>query len=101
MSFLDFTLFPTSILREIGLLYCVLASSENLGDSMQRAARFSTIANEGISPRFRDEDQIAMTFTFGPRPPPGADILRQRTVHGRPVELEAGDWRLRSRRASA
>jgi AraC-like DNA-binding protein len=51
-------------LREIGLLYYVLASSENLGDSMQRAARFSTLANEGISLRFRDEDQIAMTFTY-------------------------------------
>jgi len=51
-------------LREIGLLYYVLASSENLGDSMRRAARFSTIANEGISLRFRDEDQIAMTFRY-------------------------------------
>jgi len=51
-------------LRKIGLLYYVLASSENLSDSMQRAARFSTIANEGISLRFCNEDQIAMTFTY-------------------------------------
>jgi hypothetical protein len=51
-------------LREIGLLYYVLASSENLGDSLQRAARYSTIANEGISLRFRDEEDVAMTFTY-------------------------------------
>jgi hypothetical protein len=35
-------------LREMGLLYYVLASSEKLGDSLHRAARYSTIANEGI-----------------------------------------------------
>jgi hypothetical protein len=33
-------------LREMGLLYYVLASSEKLGDSLHRAVRYSTIANE-------------------------------------------------------
>jgi Arabinose-binding domain of AraC transcription regulator, N-term len=52
-------------LRETGLLYYVLASSEKLGDSLHRAVRYSTIANEGIVLRFRDETDAAMTFTYG------------------------------------
>jgi AraC-like DNA-binding protein len=51
-------------LREMGLLYYVLASSEKLGDSLHRAVRYSTIANEGISLLLRDEADIAMTFTY-------------------------------------
>jgi AraC-like DNA-binding protein len=51
-------------LRKMGLLYYVLASSETLGDSLHRAVRYSTIANEGISLRFRDEEDVAMTFTY-------------------------------------
>jgi AraC-like DNA-binding protein len=51
-------------LREMGLLYYVLASSEKLGDSLHRAVRYSTIANEGIVLRFRDEADAAMTFTY-------------------------------------
>jgi AraC-like DNA-binding protein len=51
-------------LREMGLLYYVLASSEKLGDSLHRAVRYSTIANEGIVLSFRDEADAAMTFTY-------------------------------------
>ena len=51
-------------LREMGLLYYVLASSEKLGDSLHRAVRYSTIANEGIVLSFRDETDAAMTFTY-------------------------------------
>jgi AraC-like DNA-binding protein len=51
-------------LREMGLLYYVLASSEKLGDSLHRAVRYSTIANEGIVLRFCDEADAAMTFTY-------------------------------------
>jgi AraC-type transcriptional regulator len=51
-------------LREMGLLYYVLASSEKLGDSLHRAVRYSTIANEGISLHFRDGEDVAMTFTY-------------------------------------
>jgi AraC-like DNA-binding protein len=63
-EFLGFHLAQDFDLREIGLLYYVLASSEKLGDSLHRAARYSTIANEGISLRFRDEHDVAMTFTY-------------------------------------
>jgi AraC-like DNA-binding protein len=40
-------------LREIGLLYYVLASSDVLHDALQKAARYSGIANEGVALEFR------------------------------------------------
>ena len=40
-------------LREIGLLYYVLASSDVLHDALQKAARYSGIANEGVALKFR------------------------------------------------
>jgi AraC-like DNA-binding protein len=51
-------------LRRMGLLYYVMASSETLGDSLHRVVRYSTMANEGISLRLRDEAGVAMTFTY-------------------------------------
>jgi len=41
-------------LRELGLLYYVLASSETLADAMGKAARYSGIVNEGVSLRIRE-----------------------------------------------
>jgi hypothetical protein len=38
-------------LRELGLLFYVATSSETLGDALQRAARYSSIVNEGLSLR--------------------------------------------------
>jgi AraC-like DNA-binding protein len=35
-------------LRELGLLYYVVASSESLGDALMRVARYSAIHNEGV-----------------------------------------------------
>src|SRR5690242_9475138 len=35
--------------RELGLLYYTLASSATLGDALRRAARYSTIVNEGVA----------------------------------------------------
>jgi AraC-like DNA-binding protein len=48
-EFLGFHLAQSPDLRELGLLFYVAASSETLGDALQRAARYSTIANEGLS----------------------------------------------------
>ena len=48
-DFLGFHLAQECDLREIGLLYYVLASSELLIDALQRAVRYSTIVNEGVS----------------------------------------------------
>ena len=48
---LGFHLAQTADLRQLGLLYYVLASSETLIDALQRAARYSSIVNEGVSLR--------------------------------------------------
>jgi AraC-like DNA-binding protein len=48
-EFLGFHLARDFDLREIGLLYYVLASSQTIGDALQRAVRYSTVTNEGVS----------------------------------------------------
>ena len=45
---LGFHLAQTADLRQLGLLYYVLASSETLIDALHRAARYSSIVNEGV-----------------------------------------------------
>jgi AraC-like DNA-binding protein len=50
--------------RQIGLLHYVLASSETLGDAMQRAARYSTIVNEGVAVRYIQRDDIAIGVDY-------------------------------------
>ena len=52
-------------LREIGLLYYVLASSEFLDDALHKAARYSGITNEGVSLTFRagSESVISLDYT--------------------------------------
>jgi AraC-like DNA-binding protein len=51
-------------LREIGLLYYVLASSEILGDALRRAERYSGITNEGVSLKLRSTRDIAITLGY-------------------------------------
>jgi len=46
---LGFHLAQTIGLREIGFLYYVSASSDLLSEALQRTARYSSIANEGVS----------------------------------------------------
>ena len=46
---LGFHLAQLPDLRELGLLFYVAASSETLGDALQRAARYSSVVNEGVS----------------------------------------------------
>jgi AraC-type transcriptional regulator len=47
-EFLGFYLAQLPDLRELGLLFYVAASSD-VGDALQRAARYSSIVNEGVS----------------------------------------------------
>jgi len=47
-DFLGIQLAQTVDLREVGLLYYVLASSQNLGDALHRVARYSALNNEGV-----------------------------------------------------
>jgi AraC-like DNA-binding protein len=49
-------------LRTMGLLYYVLASSETLGDSLKRLARYSRINNEGIRITCRERKDITVKF---------------------------------------
>ncbi len=51
-------------LRELGLLFYVAASSETLGDALQRTARYSSIVNEGLSLKYIDGEDIRMVFEY-------------------------------------
>jgi Arabinose-binding domain of AraC transcription regulator, N-term len=51
-------------LREIGLLYYVLNSSDQLGDALHRAERHSAIINDGISLRVHEGKSLAVTFEY-------------------------------------
>jgi AraC-like DNA-binding protein len=63
-EFLGFHLAQLCDLRELGLLFYVAASSETLGDALQRAARYSSITNEGLSLKCLEEDDIRMVFDY-------------------------------------
>jgi hypothetical protein len=51
-------------LREIGLTYYVMASSETLGDALRRVERYSTIGNEGIALKYLEGKDIAIVFDY-------------------------------------
>ena len=51
-------------LREVGLLYYVLASSEILADALSKAERYSGTVNEGIALRFRAGHETAITLSY-------------------------------------
>jgi AraC-like DNA-binding protein len=61
---LGFHLARDADLRETGLLYYVLASSDKLGESLERAERYSGINNEGISLRLRHQPVTAIAFQY-------------------------------------
>ena len=63
-DFLGFHLAQECDLREIGLLYYVLASSEILIDALQRAVRYSTIVNEGVSQTCIDGKTFGLSFDY-------------------------------------
>jgi AraC-like DNA-binding protein len=61
---LGFRLARDCDLRELGLLYYVLNSSELLGDAFRRAVRYSAMVNEGLSLRLREGTELATNFTY-------------------------------------
>ena len=63
-GFLGFHLAKPLDLRQIGLLYYVMASSELLIDALHRGARYSSIVNEGISQKFKDGDDLRVSFKY-------------------------------------
>jgi len=63
-EWLGFHLAQAVDLRELGLLYYVMASSDLLSDALQRCARYSGIINEGARVSYRAEMQISMRFSY-------------------------------------
>jgi AraC-like DNA-binding protein len=63
-EFLGFHLARLPDLRELGLLFYVAASSETLGDALQRVARYSSITNEGLSLRCLEGEDIRIVFEY-------------------------------------
>lgn len=51
-------------LREIGLIYYVLASSDQLGDALRRAVRYGTIVNDGIHPTLIEGPDIGIAMHY-------------------------------------
>ena len=51
-------------LREAGLIYYVIASSDTLAEALQRAARYTTIVNEGVAQRFIDGEQVGLALEY-------------------------------------
>lgn len=62
-EFLGFHLGRDFDLREIGLVYYIIASSERLADAIRNAARYSGIMNDGIRLHFR-QDNRAVTIAL-------------------------------------
>jgi AraC-like DNA-binding protein len=63
-DFLGFHLAQLPDLRELGLMFYVAASSETLGDALQRTARYSSTVNEGLSLTCVSEGNIRMAFEY-------------------------------------
>ena len=51
-------------LREMGLVYYVIASSETLGDALRRLARYSGITNEGVCITYREGKDLTVQFEY-------------------------------------
>jgi AraC-like DNA-binding protein len=61
---LGFHLAEVHDLREAGYLYYVPASSEHLGDALQRVARFSSIVDEGLSLKYLENQDIRLLIDY-------------------------------------
>ncbi len=63
-EFFGFHLAQLPDLRGMGLLFYVAASSETLGEALQRAARYSSIVNEGCSLKCLEEEDFRIAFNY-------------------------------------
>jgi AraC-like DNA-binding protein len=61
---LGFHLAQPPDLREMGLLYYVSVSSDILSEALHRAARYSRIANEGVSLKYIEGRDACITFDY-------------------------------------
>jgi AraC-like DNA-binding protein len=63
-DFLGIHLAQSVDLRELGLVYYVLASSENLANALTRLARYSSVHNEGVRIAFNQRGHAALSFEY-------------------------------------
>jgi AraC-like DNA-binding protein len=63
-DFLGFHLAQPADLREMGWLYYVAASSDVMGDALKRGTRYSSIVNEGISLKYIENGDVAVTINY-------------------------------------
>jgi AraC-like DNA-binding protein len=61
---LGFHLAQLPDLRELGMLYYVAASSENLDEALQRLSRYTSIASEGLSMRYLNHTAVRLKFAY-------------------------------------
>ena len=72
---LGFHLARSFDLREVGLVYYVIASSERFADALVNAKRYCTIMNEGVRLQMRQDDRtVSITLDY-------VDIERQSDRH--------------------
>ena len=71
---LGFRLAYSFDLREIGLLYYVIASAENLLGSLLRVARYSDVANEGVDLEIKKGDLLRVRLHY-------SGVARHSDVH--------------------
>ena len=62
--FLGFHLAPEPDLREFGLLYYVIASSDTFAGAWRAGARYSSVINEGVSLTYREGADVELTFDY-------------------------------------
>jgi hypothetical protein len=51
-------------LREIGLLYYVMASSQTLGEALKRLARYSRVTNEALVFGYREGNRLIVNLSY-------------------------------------
>ncbi len=61
---IGFTLARDFDLREIGLLYYVMASSRTLGDALKRIARYSKVTNEALVFGYREGNRLIISQSY-------------------------------------
>ena len=65
---IGFTMARDFDLREIGLVYYVMASSQTLGDALKRLARYSRITNDALVFGYREGNRLNISLSSGPSP---------------------------------
>ena len=61
---IGFTLAREFDLREIGLIYYVMASSQTLGEGLKRLARYSRVTNEALVFGYREGNSLTVSLSY-------------------------------------